>query len=226
MDYFYDMIFTQVYAEFNRETMVETILSVLGVKKKDIVETVHSIHNYIDFDDLIIRKGAIRSYVGEKMLVPFNMRDGILLCEGKSNSEWNFSSPHGSGRVMSRGEANKKISLEKYQESMKGVFSTSINKSTIDESPYCYKSSEMIERLIEPTATVIDKIKPIINIKASESMMSWKERRELEKAGKQVNVNVHRSDKEKDIRKSKKELRKIKNGEYFESMGEPYEDLD
>jgi hypothetical protein len=138
------------------------------------------------------------------------MRDGILLCEGKSNPEWNFSAPHGSGRVMSRGESNKKISLEKYQESMKGIFSTSINKSTIDESPFCYKKPEVIEKAIEPTAIIINRIKPILNIKASESMLSWKEKRLQEKANKTVNVKVYRSDKEKDIRKSKKELRKMR----------------
>ena len=205
MDYFYDMIFTQVYAELNRKSMVDTILSVLGIKQKDIVEKVNSIHNYIDCD-LIIRKGAIRSYIGEKMLIPFNMRDGILLCEGKSNPDWNFSSCHGSGRVMSRCEANKKVSLEKYQESMKGVFSTSINKSTIDESPFCYKKPEVIENAIEPTATIINRIKPIINIKSSETSMSWKEKKEMIKKGK-----IYRSDKEKDTRKSKKELRNARD---------------
>ena len=181
MDYFVDMIFTQVYAELNRESMVKTILDILGIKQKDIVDSVHSIHNYIDFNDLIVRKGAIRSYVGEKMLIPFNMRDGILLCEGKSNSEWNFSSPHGAGRVMSRGESKKKLTLEKYQNSMKGIFSTSVNIDTLDESPMCYKKPEVIEKAIEPTATILNRIKPVLNIKASETGMSWKEKKELQK---------------------------------------------
>ena len=215
MDYFYDMIFTQIYAELNREFMVDTILSVLGIKQKDVVEKVHSIHNYIDFNDLVIRKGAIRSYIGEKMLIPFNMRDGILLCEGKSNPDWNFSAPHGAGRVMSRGESNKKVSLEKYQESMKGIYSTSISKDTIDESPFCYKKPDVIEKAIEPTATIINRIKPVINIKSSEINMSWKEKRELMKKGKgkTSDSSVHRSDKEKDIRKSRKELRNAR-GKY------------
>jgi RNA-splicing ligase RtcB len=215
MDYFYDMIFTQIYAELNREFMIDTILSVLGIKQKDVVEKVHSIHNYIDFNDLVIRKGAIRSYIGEKMLIPFNMRDGILLCEGKSNPEWNFSAPHGAGRVMSRGESNKKVSLEKYQESMKGIYSTSISKDTIDESPFCYKKPDVIEKAIEPTATIINRIKPVINIKSSETNMSWKDKRELMKKekGKTVDSSVHRSDKEKDIRKSRKELRNAR-GKY------------
>ena len=210
LDYYYDMIFAQIYAELNRESMINSILSILGIKKKDIIESVHSIHNYIDFDDLIVRKGSIRSYVGEKMLIPFNMRDGILLCEGKSNPEWNFSAPHGAGRVMSRGEANKKVSLEKFQESMKGIYTTSVSKETIDESPFCYKKPEVIEKAIEPTATIINRIKPVLNIKASETMTSWKERREQMKKGKTSNVQVYRSDKEKDIRKSKKEMRKAR----------------
>ena len=210
MDYFTDMIFTQIYAELNREKMIETILSILSIKKKDVIETIHSIHNYIDFNDLIIRKGAIRSYIDERMIVPLNMRDGWLLCEGKSNPEWNYSSPHGAGRVMSRGESNKKISLEKYQESMKGIYSTSINKSTIDESPFCYKKMEVIEKYIIPTAEILDRIKPVLNIKSSESQTSWKERKEQIKKGKISNVQVHRTDKEKDNRKSRKDMRKLR----------------
>jgi len=116
---------------------------------------------------------------------------------------------------MSRGESNKKVSLEKYQESMKGIYSTSISKDTIDESPFCYKKPDVIEKAIEPTATIINRIKPVINIKSSEINMSWKEKRELMKKGKgkTSDSSVHRSDKEKDIRKSRKELRNAR-GKY------------
>ena len=212
MNYFIDMIFTQVYAELNRESMINTILSILNIKNKEIIDRVHSIHNYIDFNDLIIRKGAIRSYVGERMIIPLNMRDGWMLCEGKSNPEWNFSAPHGAGRVMSRGEANRKLTLEKYQKSMEGIYSTSVNKDTLDESPMCYKKSEVIENAIIPTAVMIDKIKPVLNIKASETAISWKERREMMKgktANKLITSKTYRSDKEKSHRDGRKNKQKI-----------------
>ena len=223
MDYFMDMIFSQKYAQFNRSSISDKILKVIGVKEIDRIE---SIHNYIDFSDMIIRKGAIRSYSGERIIVPISMAYGSYICEGKSNPDFNYSCSHGAGRLMSRGNASRSIDMKDFEYQMKDVVSTSVVKSCLDESPGAYKNPKTIEIGIEPTAKIIDHITPLLNIKDKGNQMSWKERRELEKAGKQVNVNVHRSDKEKDIRKSKKELRKIKNGEYFESMGEPYEDLD
>jgi len=165
MGYLFDMIFCQKYAQVNRQYLMEIILSILGAHPIDTIETVH---NFIDFRDFVIRKGAIRSYVGERMIIPFNMRDGILLCEGKSNPEWNFSAPHGAGRVMSRSKAKQTVNLEEFQESMKGIFSTSVGRGTLDESPMVYKDAKIIEEAIEPTATIIDKIKPVMNMKDGE----------------------------------------------------------
>lgn len=176
MGYLYDMIFAQQYSLWNRTLMMELIADAIGIKKMD--EVIHTIHNYVDFNDFIIRKGAISSYIDQKMIIPFNMRDGILLCEGKSNSDWNFSAPHGAGRLMSRTEAKSKVDLDKFKRSMKGVYSTSVCKETLDESPFAYKDSELIEMAIEPTATILERIKPILNIKDNGKSMSWKERKE------------------------------------------------
>lgn len=162
--YLYDMIFAQKYAAVNREYMIKTILNILGVKAVEDIETVH---NYIDFSDFIIRKGAIKSYTGKKMCIPFNMRDGILICEGKSNPEWNYSAPHGAGRVMSRAAAKKSINLDVFKEQMAGIYSTSVDRSTLDEAPDAYKNSKIIEKAIEPTAEIIDRIKPIHSMKDS-----------------------------------------------------------
>lgn len=181
--YLFDMIFAQQYALWNRKTMLSLIKKSLGIKKFD--EEIHSIHNYVDFKDFIIRKGAISSYEGQKMIIPFNMRDGILICEGKSNEDWNFSAPHGSGRLMSRSKAKESVDLKDFQRVMKDVYSTSVCKSTIDESPFAYKNSEMIEKAIEPTALVLDKIKPILNIKDKSEGVSWKDRKEQKKKDKQ-----------------------------------------
>lgn len=164
MGYLIDMCFAQYYASLNRKIMFEQIKKVLDIK--EVGEIVESIHNYIDFKDFIIRKGAISSYEGEKMIIPFNMRDGILLCEGKSNVEWNYSAPHGAGRIMSRSKAKKHVQLEEFKKSMKGIYSSSVCASTLDESPFVYKNSKMIEKAIEPTARILDRIKPILNIKA------------------------------------------------------------
>lgn len=177
--YLFDMVFAQQYAMWNRETMLSIIKKAIGIKA--FTDVVHSTHNYIDFRDFIIRKGAISSYKGEKMIIPFNMRDGILICEGKSNSDWNYSAPHGAGRIMSRSKAKESVDLNDFKKSMKGIYSTSVCKSTIDESPFAYKSSEMIENAIEPTATIVERIKPILNIKDKSEGMSWKEKREKKK---------------------------------------------
>ncbi len=169
--------------------MLEIIKNVLGVKKFD--EVVNTIHNYVDFNDFIIRKGAISSYEGQKMIIPFNMRDGILLCEGKSNKDWNNSAPHGAGRLMSRTEAKGKIDMEKFKKSMKGIYSTSVTKDTLDESPFAYKDSATIENAIGPTATIIDRIIPILNIKDSGKSESWKERK-LAKKAREMNRDAER----------------------------------
>lgn len=175
-EYLMDMIVAQKYAAFNRRMILTIICQILGDVKP--VDEIESIHNYIDFKDFIIRKGAIRSYVGEKMIIPFNMRDGILICEGKSNSEWNNSAPHGAGRLMSRGKAKETINLDRFKKQMEGIYSTSVCIGTLDEAPDAYKDAKMIEEAIEPTATIIDRLKPLLNIKDKSSGPSFKERKE------------------------------------------------
>jgi len=177
--YLFDMVFAQQYAVWNRETMLNIFKDIVGISKFD--EIISTTHNYVDFNDFIIRKGAIASYKGQKMIIPFNMRDGILLCEGKSNEDWNFSAPHGAGRLMSRSEAKKKVDLDKFKKSMEGIYSTSVGKETLDESPFAYKDSKIIEEAIEPTATIIDRIIPILNIKDCGKSESWKERKAAKK---------------------------------------------
>lgn len=168
-DYLQDMYVAQKYASINRNTMMYNILR--GLRRlispsMDILETIEAVHNYIDPTDNILRKGACRSYVGEKIIIPFNMRDGILICEGKSNSDWNYSAPHGAGRVLSRSKAKKQLSLYDFKKQMEGIFSTSVTASTLDEAPDAYKDARIIEKLIEPTAKVINRIKPVLNMKA------------------------------------------------------------
>ena len=160
-----DMVFAQMYAEVNRKTIGVVLCDILGVSPEDSLETEH---NFIDFRDFIIRKGAIRSYAGERMIVPFNMRDGILICEGKSNPMWNFSAPHGAGRAMSRSQAKKVLDVEEFKRQMKEVFSTSVGIGTLDEAPGAYKSAGFIEEAIQPTATIVSRIKPVHNMKDSE----------------------------------------------------------
>ncbi len=161
--YFFDMIFAQKYADVNRGVMAKIILDILNVDAIDWIETKH---NFVDFKDMTIRKGAIRSYVGERFVLPFNMRDGILICEGYSNEEWNNSAPHGAGRIMSRSKAKKNIDLETFKEQMKNVYSTSVCVSTLDEAPDAYKDSSIIEEAIKPTAKILNRIVPVINLKS------------------------------------------------------------
>ncbi|WP_028330720.1 RNA-splicing ligase RtcB [Brachyspira alvinipulli] len=163
-DYLIDMVIAQYYAKINRETILKIIKDLLNI---EIEDTFSSVHNFIDFEDFIIRKGAIRSYEGEKMIIPFNMRDGILICEGKSNEDWNCSAPHGAGRVLSRAQAKNQLDMKEFIDSMKGIYSSSVCKNTLDESPMAYKNPKDIEKLIEPTVKVVDRLKPILNIKAT-----------------------------------------------------------
>jgi RNA-splicing ligase RtcB len=160
--YLFDMLFSQVYAEVNRSLIALIIADILGAKPVDSIETVH---NFIDFRDFIIRKSAIRSYASERMIIPFNMRDGILIGEGKSNPEWNFSAPHGAGRVMSRAKAKATINLADFKKQMSSVFSTSVGSGTLDEAPDAYKPAALIEAAIEPTVSIINRIRPIMNMK-------------------------------------------------------------
>lgn len=166
-EYFEAMIFAQKYAQLNRKCIIERIIDYSGLSPSD--DYIESIHNYIDFDDMVVRKGAIRSYIGERMIIPFNMRDGILMCEGKSNPEWNYSAPHGAGRVMSRNKAKKNIKIETYKTQMNGIYSSSVNESTLDEAPDAYKPPQKIIDAITPTATIIDRLKTVYNLKASGS---------------------------------------------------------
>ena len=168
--YLEDMSVAQEFAELNRFTMIRNIVKVLykdPIKSNSLINT---IHNYIDFKRNIIRKGAVSAEKDELLVIPMNMRDGVLLCKGKGNPDWNYSAPHGAGRVLSRSKAKSIFSLEDYEEMMKdsGVYSSCINKSTIDESPMVYKDTEIIKAAIQPTAELISVIKPILNIKASE----------------------------------------------------------
>jgi RNA-splicing ligase RtcB len=171
-EYLDDMVLCQEYAKLNRQTMKLDIIDILNIQ--EIHDQIETVHNYIDFRDNIIRKGAIKSYSGERMIIPFNMRDGILICEGKSNPEWNYSAPHGAGRVYSRTKAKSDLSLEKFEKDMNGIFSTSVCNGTIDESPDAYKDSKIIEQAIEPTATILDRIIPIHNMKDISEEKPWK----------------------------------------------------
>lgn len=134
----------------------------------DEVNRFETIHNYIDFSRMILRKGAVSAELGEKLLIPINMRDGSLICVGKGNPDWNYSAPHGAGRLMSRSKAKELLSMEEYQESMNGIYTTSVSRATIDEAPQAYKSMEEIKNAITDTVEIIDTIKPIYNFKASD----------------------------------------------------------
>lgn len=166
-EYIYDMDICQKFAVANRKEIAKRILKFLGLKfsKVDYFET---IHNYINMEDMILRKGAIAAYEDEMVLIPINMRDGCILAKGKSNPDYNYSAPHGAGRILSRHTAAQKIALEDYIESMKGIYTTSVNKKTIDESPFAYKPIESIIENIGDTVDIIEVIKPIYNFKASE----------------------------------------------------------
>lgn len=167
--YLTDMVIAQAYAKFNHKLICDKIAEILyKINGAKVVETVQSIHNYVSFDDKIIRKGAIKAYEGEKMVIPFNMRDGLAICVGKSNEDWNCSAPHGAGRIMSRSKAKSNISLEEFKESMKGIYTTSVCKNTIDESPMAYKDTNTIIELIGDTCDILYMVKPVINIKSTD----------------------------------------------------------
>ena len=165
-EYLTDMVIAQAYAKYNRKVILDIIAAIYRKMCKGmVVETISSVHNYIDFTDMVIRKGAIRSYEGERMVIPFNMRDGIAICTGKSNEDWNCSAPHGSGRIMSRNKAKDTISMDEFQQSMNGIYSTSVCPNTLDEAPMAYKDTQEIINLIKPTCLVEYFMKPDINIK-------------------------------------------------------------
>ena len=162
-DYLYDVEICQRFARRNREKMAEILLERTGIAGG---EAFHTIHNYIDTEEMILRKGAIAAHAGEKVLIPINMRDGSVLAVGKGNAEWNYSAPHGAGRIMSRHTAKEQLSLEEYRETMKGIYTTSVNEATLDEAPMAYKSLEDIIDVIRDSVDIIDVMKPIYNFKA------------------------------------------------------------
>ena len=161
--YLQDVEVCQAFARRNREIMAKVLLERVGIEAG---EAFHTIHNYIDTKEMILRKGAISAREGEKVLIPINMRDGSVLAVGRGNPEWNYSAPHGAGRIMSRTTAKEKLSLEDYKEAMKGVYTTSVNEFTLDEAPMAYKSLEDIIDVIRDSVDVIDVMKPIYNFKA------------------------------------------------------------
>ncbi len=163
-DYLHDVEICQQFAKRNREKMAEVIFERMGISGKDAF---HTIHNYIDTDEMILRKGAIAAHNGEKVLIPINMRDGSVLAVGKGNPEWNYSAPHGAGRLMSRTKAKESLDMKTYKKEMEGIYTTSVNESTLDEAPMAYKSLEDIIDVIRDSVDIIDIMKPIYNFKAN-----------------------------------------------------------
>lgn len=164
LDYLNDMHLCQIFACDNRYMIAREIMEKMGWTLTEFFET---IHNYIS-DYNIVRKGAIAAHEGQKVLIPMNMRDGCIIGIGKGNLDWNCSAPHGAGRIMSRAKAKESISMEEFEASMKGIYTTSVNQSTLDESPMAYKSIDDIVKYIEDTIEIVDIIKPVYNFKASE----------------------------------------------------------
>lgn len=162
-DYLRDVRICQQFAKRNREKMAEVLMERTNMTGSD---GFHTVHNYIDTEEMILRKGAIAAHSGEKVLIPINMRDGSVLALGKGNPEWNYSAPHGAGRLMSRHEAKEKLSMKEYQKVMEGIYTTSVNETTLDEAPMAYKSIEDIMDVIRESVDVIDVMKPVYNFKA------------------------------------------------------------
>lgn len=163
-EYLMAMNSCQAYATYNRNVILDTIIHAMG---GEALESIESVHNYIDSSTRILRKGAISAQSDERCVIPLNMRDGVLICRGKGNTEWNFSAPHGAGRLYSRNVAKAKFTVDQYAESMAGIYTTCVNKSTLDEAPFVYKDMEEIMRCIEPTVTIEQRLKPIYNFKAN-----------------------------------------------------------
>lgn len=163
-DYLYDIKIMQEFAQDNRMTILRTIIKEMG---GTILDHISSIHNYIDIDTMILRKGAISAKKNEKLVIPLNMKDGLLICVGKGNEDWNFSAPHGAGRLYSRAKAKETFTLEQYQNEMKGIFSTCINENTLDEAPFAYKNYTEILECIQPTVEIENRLIPIFNFKAN-----------------------------------------------------------
>lgn len=163
--YIHDMKLVQHFARLNRQAMLDEIVKGM---KLHVEEQFTTVHNYIDTDAMILRKGAVSARAGERLLIPINMRDGSLLCVGKGNEDWNCSAPHGAGRLMSRGEAKQSFTVSEFKKQMEGIYSTSVGRSTLDECPMAYKGMADILDNIGPTAEVVKVIRPIYNFKAGE----------------------------------------------------------
>ncbi len=161
--YLHDMQIAQQFAHWNRKAMMDVIVKGMGLH---VVEQFTTVHNYIDMESRILRKGAVSARAGEKLLIPINMRDGSLICVGKGNEDWNYSAPHGAGRLMSRSAAKTSFTVSEFKKQMQGIFTTSVNQSTLDECPMAYKSMEDIVDNIDPTADIQSIIRPIYNFKA------------------------------------------------------------
>ena len=172
-DYLHDIELCQKFACRNREQIAKMILEKTGMTA---LETFHTIHNYIDTKEMILRKGAIAAHAGEKVLIPMNMRDGSVLARGRGNPEWNYSAPHGAGRIMSRTKAKKLLNMAAYKKSMEGIYTTSVNEMTLDEAPMAYKSRDDVIDVIRETVDVIDIMKPVYNFKSAEEGLFVKKR--------------------------------------------------
>ena len=164
-DYIHDMKITQQFAMLNRKAMVDVIMTGMGFTA---VEAFTTIHNYIDTNAMILRKGSVSAMAGEKLLIPINMRDGSLICVGKGNQDWNCSAPHGAGRLMSRRAAFNALSMEEFKREMEGIYTTCVLPDTLDESPMAYKSMDEIIDQIGPTAEIVERIRPVYNFKAAD----------------------------------------------------------
>ena len=163
--YIHDMKIVSKFAELNRKAMMDEIVKGMGFHVKEQFTT---LHNYIDTENMILRKGAVSAQDGEILLIPINMRDGSLICRGKGNPDWNCSAPHGAGRLLSRGAARSTLTVSQFKKEMQGIYTTSVSKATLDESPMAYKNMEDIVNNITDTAEIVDIIKPIYNFKAGE----------------------------------------------------------
>lgn len=164
IQYIHDMKIIQKYAELNRQAMIDEIVKGM---KLHVIDQFTTIHNYIDTDAMILRKGAVSAKDREKLLIPINMRDGSLICTGKGNDEWNQSAPHGAGRLMSRSAAKESFTVSEFKKQMEGIYTTSVNRDTLDECPMAYKGMDDIVNNIDDTVEIDRIIKPIYNFKAS-----------------------------------------------------------
>lgn len=184
--YIHDMKIVQQYAQLNRKAMMDVILKGM---KLHVTEQFTTIHNYIDTDAMILRKGAVSAKKGEKLLIPINMRDGSLVCIGKGNDDWNQSAPHGAGRLMSRAAARQSFTVSEFKKQMNGIYSTSVSQETLDECPMAYKGMDDIVKNITDTVEIVKSIRPIYNFKAAEESgqtPQWKKQKTKERNGRKT----------------------------------------